>query len=311
MAKVHVVYQTGILDAIPREEAGVPGEPAAFMSYVHLDNDQYDGQLGEFRRLLSAEVRAQTGLEFVIFQDREHISWGQNWQQRIDEALDVATLLIVIITPGFFRSEACRAEVTRFLERERALGRSDLILPLYYITAREVEDYAARESDELARVLGSRQFADWRALRFEPFTSPVVRKAIGQLAARMRDSFWQSEAGFQAVPRTPAEQDTLTVLQPNAEQWSVRAVYPTAATVGTPYANHFTVTNAVTVTWAIMAGSLPPGLSLNTATGTLTGTPTREGGYRFTVVARNVATGKAKPGGTYNFVVYPADTQLA
>jgi hypothetical protein len=47
----------------------------------------------------------------VIFQDRADVAWGQNWQQRIDEALDVATLLLVIITPGFFSSAACRAEL--------------------------------------------------------------------------------------------------------------------------------------------------------------------------------------------------------
>ena len=81
-------------------------------------------------------------------------------------------------------------EVARFLEREQVLGRSDLILPMYYISAREMDDLAARESDELARVLASRQFADWRELRFEPFTSPVVRKAVAQLATRMRDTFW-------------------------------------------------------------------------------------------------------------------------
>ncbi len=157
-------------------------------------------------------------------------------------------------------------------------------------------------------MLWSRQHADWRTLRFEPFTSPVVRKAIGQLASRMRDSFWHPDAGAQASPRTMTEPSTMTILQPNSEQWSVRAVYPTSATVGAPYSNDFTVTDGVTVTWAITAGSLPPGLSLNPATGTLTGTPTRPGGYHFTVVARNVATGKAKPGGTYNFVVNPTVT---
>ena len=56
-------------------------------------------------------MRAQTGQEFVIFQDRSDIAWGQNWQQRIEEALDAVTLLLVIITPGLFRSPACRAEV--------------------------------------------------------------------------------------------------------------------------------------------------------------------------------------------------------
>ena len=147
-----------------------------------------------------AEVRAQTGEEFAIFQDRNDISWGQNWQQRLDEALDAVTLLLVIITPSLFRSPACRDEITKFLERERELGRADLILPVYYIGAREMDDPGLREADDVARVLASRQYADWRELRFEPFTSPLVRKAIALLASRMRDTFWQ----LPAVPARPA-----------------------------------------------------------------------------------------------------------
>jgi hypothetical protein len=44
------------------------------------------------------------------------------------------TLLLVIITPSLFGSPPCRAEVARFLDRERVLGRGDLILPVYYIS---------------------------------------------------------------------------------------------------------------------------------------------------------------------------------
>jgi parallel beta-helix repeat protein len=181
----------------------VPGDPAAFMSYARFNDEHDDGQLSAFRQRLSAEVRAQTGEEFAIFQDRNDIAWGQNWQQRIDETLDAVTLLLVIITPGLFRSQACRAEVTRFLERERALGRGDLILPVYYISAREMDDPGARETDELARVLAARQLADWRELRFEAFTTPAVRKAVAQLAARMRDVFWHLPIAAPArAPRT-------------------------------------------------------------------------------------------------------------
>jgi hypothetical protein len=177
------------------------------MSYARFDDDQYDGQLTDFRKLLSAEVRAQTGREFVIFQDREHIPWGESWQKVIDEALDTVAMLLVVITPGFFSSEACRIEVARFLERERALGRSDLILPLYYISAREIDDPAMRESDELARVLASRQYADWRELRFEPLSSPRARKAIAQLASRMTTAFWQTPPA-QARPIDGRERQT-------------------------------------------------------------------------------------------------------
>ena len=108
------------------------------------------------------------------------------------------TLLLVIITPGFFRSRACRAAVERFLARERELGRDDLILPVYYVSTPELEDETRRQADELACVLASRQYADWRDLRFKSFTSPVVQRAIAQLATRMRDSFWRLPAGKSA-----------------------------------------------------------------------------------------------------------------
>ena len=78
------------------------GQPAAFMSYVRSDDQHDDGRITLFRERLSAEIRMQTGVEFPIFQDRSDIAWGQNWQQRIEEALDAVTLLLVVITPGFF-----------------------------------------------------------------------------------------------------------------------------------------------------------------------------------------------------------------
>jgi parallel beta-helix repeat protein len=169
----------------------VSGEPAAFMSYARFNDEHDDGQLTQLRMRLSAEVGVQTGLrDFVIFQDRNDIAWGQNWQSRIDETLDASTLLLAVITPSFFRSSACRSEVERFLRREQDMGREGLILPLYYVSTPELDEPARREADPLAQIMISRQFADWRELRFEPFTAPVVRKALAQLASRMRDTFW-------------------------------------------------------------------------------------------------------------------------
>jgi F-box protein 11 len=173
----------------------MPGQAAAFMSYVRFDDDHDDSQLTQFRERLSAEVRVQTGEELLIFQDRNDIAWGESWQRRIDEALDAVTLLIVVITPSFFRSAACRAEVQRFLDRERELGRDDLVLPVYYVSAAEMEKPEQREADAVAKVLASRQLVDWRELRFEPFTSPVARKALALLASRMKDTFWRAPAG--------------------------------------------------------------------------------------------------------------------
>lgn len=178
--------------------------PAAFMSYVRFDDAHEDGQLSAFRERLAGEIRIQTGREFPIFQDRNDIAWGQNWQQRIEETLDEVALLLVIVTPGLFHSPACRDEVGRFRERERELGRTDLILPVYYVSAREMDDPHLRKADDLATLLWTRQYADWRELRFEPLTSPVVRKQIAALATRMRDTFWQLPAVSAASVSGPA-----------------------------------------------------------------------------------------------------------
>jgi len=43
------------------------------------------------------------------------------------------------------------------------------------------------------------------------------------------------------------------------------------------------------VTWSIVAGSLPDGVSLHSRTGLLHGTPTKRGEYRFTVQARDAS----------------------
>jgi hypothetical protein len=171
----------------------VSGDFAAFLCYARFDDEHDDGQLSMFRDRLAAEVRAQTGRrEFVIFQDRASIGWGENWRARVEETLDAVSLLLVVVTPGLFGSAECRGEVARFAARERKLGRSDLILPVYYISAREMEDPAVREGDEIAALLAGRQFADWRDLRFEPLSSPLSRKAIAALASRLRDTFWLS-----------------------------------------------------------------------------------------------------------------------
>ncbi|HEY6695979.1 MAG TPA: toll/interleukin-1 receptor domain-containing protein [Solirubrobacteraceae bacterium] len=134
-------------------------DPAAFFSYAHAD-DEHDGALTRLHAALEQEIGLQLGADFTLFIDRDDIVWGESWRARIDESLDSATLLIPVITRRFFASEECRRELTRFLERERALGRGSLICPIYYVDAAPVH---APGGDDLAEALASRQYDDWRA----------------------------------------------------------------------------------------------------------------------------------------------------
>ncbi|CAK8724981.1 hypothetical protein KKHLCK_15550 [Candidatus Electrothrix laxa] len=179
----------------------------AFMSYVNLDDQHEQGRLTQFRERLSGEVRMQTGEPFDIFQDRKDIAWGQQWQERIDESLDAVTFLIPIITPGFFKSTACREELERFLKREEELGRGDLILPVYYVRCPVLEDKVKRGHDKLAQVVAARQYADWRQLRFEEFTSSLVRKALAKMAEQIVAALERSrKESARAAALRPARQ---------------------------------------------------------------------------------------------------------
>lgn len=130
-------------------------DPLAFLSYVRDDDAHDRGRISNLRAHLEGEVRIQTGHPFSIFQDRNDINWGEQWRERIGEAIDSISFLIPIITPSYFRSHMCREEFEAFLLRERALGLPRLILPIYYVAADEIES-PETFPDDMAAVLRQR-----------------------------------------------------------------------------------------------------------------------------------------------------------
>lgn len=69
------------------------------------------------------------------------------------------------------------------------------------------------------------------------------------------------------------------------------AILP-AATVGVPYSADVNATGGTPPhTFAVSSGALPTGLVLNSTTGAITGTPTTEGTFDYTITATEVASG--------------------
>lgn len=66
----------------------------------------------------------------------------------------------------------------------------------------------------------------------------------------------------------------------------------TAGTVGAAYTNTFTATSCATapLSWQVSSGTLPTGLTLNETTGVISGTPTVDGTYIFTIKLQDSAT---------------------
>jgi len=170
---------------------------AAFLSYVHSDDDHDRGRITQLRERLEGEVKMHTGLPFRIFQDRNDLEWGQHWESRISDTLDATTFLIPVVTPSFFKSPACRSEFLIFQKRESVLGSSRLILPIYYLNCDEIEEESA---DEIAGVLKSRQWSDWRDLRFHDLSSPQVSSHLASQAAMIKSAVREMSSLLNKAP---------------------------------------------------------------------------------------------------------------
>ncbi|MGO8791083.1 MAG: toll/interleukin-1 receptor domain-containing protein [Terriglobia bacterium] len=155
-----------------------------FWCYARLD-DQDNTKLSDLRERLELEIYTLSGHRHNIFQDQANITIGHDWDGKLHAALADADFLIPIITPLFFNSEACRAEVDAFVKREQQAGTHDLILPIYWIDALVLNDEAQRSTDRIARIIHQHQWDDWRDLRHTPIDAPETHKPITALAKKI------------------------------------------------------------------------------------------------------------------------------
>jgi hypothetical protein len=163
--------------------------PDAFLSYTRIDDEFYGGGITSLRKFLELGVQVVTGnRDFQIFQDKEGIELGQNWQKRLDQAIANTKFLIPILTPLFFQSRWCRDELTKFIAHEKSQGRDDLILPIYYFEAAVLERPDLLKDDSLAAVINARQKYDWRQLSLLPINDPQIRPAVIELAGKISEA---------------------------------------------------------------------------------------------------------------------------
>lgn len=183
-------------------------ELIGFFSYSREDDEDSGGALSALRDRIQRELRGQLGLRagnFRLWQDKESIAPGRLWEAEIKAAIGQSVFFIPIITPTVVSSEYRRVEFDSFLERERLLGRSDLVFPILYIRVAGLEDAAKRKADGLLSTIAQRQYVDWRELRHRDVNSEDVRKAIARFCAKIADALTVAVAGTaSSPPRAPA-----------------------------------------------------------------------------------------------------------
>lgn len=82
---------------------------------------------------------ALSRLKIDIFYDKEELSWGDNWKDRIIEGTEKSEFAIIIISESFFGREWTERELNEFLQRQNASGQKIILPLLYNITFEDVK----------------------------------------------------------------------------------------------------------------------------------------------------------------------------
>jgi len=149
-----------------------------FFSYSRRDDEHSQSSLSQLRARIYDELRLQLGRDFRLWQDVTAIPDGTLWEDEIKRGLAESVFFIPIVTPAAIASKNCRFEFESFQQREVVLGRRDLIFPIHYITVEELEKEERWRQDEVLKIIGERQYRDWRKFRFCNYASTEVGQEI-------------------------------------------------------------------------------------------------------------------------------------
>ncbi len=193
-------------------------EIVGFFSYSREDDEGFKGSLSALRDAVARELGAQLGRtkrNFRLWQDQEAIAPGKDWEAEITKAVEQSVFFIPIVTPRAVGSDYCKLEFAKFVAREKALGRDDLVFPILYISVPALLDEAEWRDDPVLSVVAKRQYVDWRPFRHAAVGSPAFGQAIerfcGKIVETLREP-WLSQderRQMEAEARRRAEEERL------------------------------------------------------------------------------------------------------
>lgn len=158
---------------------------SGFFSYAHADN-AFDF-LSHFKEDLCTEFKIISSSALDLYIDRETISWGDNWRKSIASGINDASFFIPILSPNYFKSGSCRAELTQYMNKAEELGVKDLLLPLLFVNIKS--DWLGLDDALVSSVL-EYQYLDITSLRFLERGSGQYIKIVNCAAARL----WEANA---------------------------------------------------------------------------------------------------------------------
>jgi hypothetical protein len=83
-----------------------------FLSYTHTKNE--DGRVTLFFNHLLTEIKNITGKESTAFMDIHEILGGDEWEIKITKSLEDASILLILLSTAWLKSDSCIKEYNTF-----------------------------------------------------------------------------------------------------------------------------------------------------------------------------------------------------
>lgn len=164
-----------------------------FISYARGDNDAYDGIVDKLKFQLETKFKAETGRPLELFLDRESIGWGDDWRDDITRSIESGMLFIAVVSMNYFDSPNCREELMQFYNGAKALGVTELLLPVVIAG----KDAISLDSPlEEVRIIAARQYVDLVEAYEAGFDSREWRRSIGSMVRSLQSSLDEAESAI-------------------------------------------------------------------------------------------------------------------
>jgi hypothetical protein len=150
------------------------------------------------------------------------------------------------------------------------------------------------------------------AIANPPASAPISTNQVLQSGAgiQLANGSWVTSIAMQITNASSVNQRMFGVVSPASSL--ALACASSVAQVFVPYSSALVATGGTPpYTFAIIAGALPPGLTLNTATGAITGVPTTAGTYNYTAQVTDSTSATATASCSIVVAGGPPGSQLA
>lgn len=152
-----------------------------FISYVRAD-DEGLGLVRPLKENLSQLITAVSGRPAEIFIDRDNISYGENWSEKIQNAVRHSYFFIPIYTRSYLQSEACREEFILFRKAAAERQVSNLIIPIIWF---DMESLRPEGEDDISDYIRDHQSVLFKDAWIEGVDSPAYRRTLAKIAERI------------------------------------------------------------------------------------------------------------------------------